>query len=332
MSDPETKAFDGYSINQITSTISHCSLSKMRVLSLLTLLSCTTAFVPQAVKRSTLQTSLQLGAEDLSISRRDVFQTAVAGAAAAATVLTSLSPSPAFAEEGGAIKNVVVAGATGQTGGRIYERLLAQNFVATGGVRNVAKASKSLSGNIQHLDVVVDSVETLAQTLKGADGLIIACGMNPGKNLLRMSAAAHEVDNVGTCKLIDAAKLAGVKKIVMVSSILTDGKAWGQEQSPGYVATNAFGGALDEKLVAEKYLIASGLDYTILRPGGLKGKAPTGALSINKENTLNSGEISRDLVADVSVASLNDAKASKTILEIIEDDGVPPKVFNGLFM
>ena len=87
-----------------------------------------------------------------------------------------------------------------------------------------------------------------------------------------------------------------------------------------------------KKLVAEKYLRASGLDYTIVRPGGLKGKAPTGALSINKENTLNSGEISRDLVADVCVASLNDAKASNTVLEIIEDDGTPPKVFNGLNM
>lgn len=267
---------------------------------------------------------------DSSVSRRTVFQTAIAGAAA--TVLTSIPSSPAFAEEGAAIKNVVVAGATGQTGSRIYERLIAQNFVATGGVRNVAKASKSMTGNLQELDVVVDSVETLTQTLQGADGLIIACGMNPGKNILRMSAAAHEVDNLGTCKLIDAAKQAGVKKVVMVSSILTDGRSWGQEQSPGFVATNAFGGALDEKLAAEKYLKASGLDYTIVRPGGLKAKAPTGALSINPENSLNSGEISRDLVADVSVASLNDAKASKIILEIIEDDGTPPKVFNGLNM
>lgn len=156
--------------------------------------------------------------------------------------------------------------------------------------------------------------------------------MNPGKNLLRMSAAAHEVDNLGTCKLISAAKNAGVKKIVMVSSILTDGRAWGQENSPGFVATNAFGGALDEKLVAEKFLRESGIDYTIVRPGGLKAKGPTGELSINPENTLNSGEISRDLVADVSVACLNDPKASKKVLEIIEDEGKPPKVFNGLVM
>lgn len=118
----------------------------------------------------------------------------------------------------------------------------------------------------------------------------------------------------------------------MVSSILTNGRAWGQEKSAGFVITNAFGGVLDEKLVAENYLKASGLDYTIVRPGGLKAKPPTGALKISGEDTLNSGEISRDLVADVVVACLSDAKVSNKVLEIIEDDGTPPKVFNGLTM
>jgi uncharacterized protein YbjT (DUF2867 family) len=147
-----------------------------------------------------------------------------------------------------------------------------------------------------------------------------------------MNKAAHEVDNLGTCRLVDAAKRAGVKKIVMVSSILTNGRNWGQADSPGFIVTNAFGNVLDEKLVAENYLKSSGIDYTIVRPGGLKAKPPTGALMISGEDTLNSGEVSRDLVADVCVASLTDAKASNKVLEIIEDDGSPPKVFNGLNM
>jgi uncharacterized protein YbjT (DUF2867 family) len=120
--------------------------------------------------------------------------------------------------------------------------------------------------------------------------------------------------------------------VVMVSSILTNGRNWGQEQSPGFVITNAFGNVLDEKLVAENYLRASGLDYTIVRPGGLKAKPPTGALLVFGEDTTNAGEISRDLVADVCVASLTDPKASNKVLEIVEDEGVPAKVFNGLNM
>jgi len=43
-------------------------------------------------------------------------------------------------------------------------------------------------------------------------------------------------------------------------------------------------------------------------------------------------EISRDLVADVCVASITDKKASNKVLEIIEDEDTPPKVFNGLNM
>ena len=147
-----------------------------------------------------------------------------------------------------------------------------------------------------------------------------------------MNAYAHEVDNLGTCRLIDAAKIAGVKKVVMVSSILTNGRAWGQEKLAGFVVTNAFGNVLDEKIVAEKYLRESGMDYTIVRSSGLKAKPPTGPLKISGEDTLNSGKRCRDLDADVCVASLTDKNASNKVLETTEDEGSKPKVFNGLNM
>jgi uncharacterized protein YbjT (DUF2867 family) len=92
---------------------------------------------------------------------------------------------------------------------------------------------------------------------------------------------------------------------------------------------------LEEKLVAEKYLRASGLDWTIVRPGGLKADPPTGTLFVSGETTLNSGEISRDLVADVSVAALFDPKASNQVVEIVESDkdgNAKTGIFNGLKM
>ena len=58
--------------------------------------------------------------------------------------------------------------------------------------------------------------------------------------------------------LLPAAKAAGVKKFVLVTSILTDAGSWGQRDSVGFKITNAFGGVLDEKIVAEKHLKASG--------------------------------------------------------------------------
>ncbi len=247
-------------------------------------------------------------------------------AAAAALAASSVAPSPILAAPP---KTVAVAGATGQTGRRVLERLAAQpGLTVIGGVRDVAKANKALSSSstvvrgamlekvgavdaskvdLRVLDVEKNSVAQIAETLKGAEALVIATGFVPG-NPFKMDAAAHAVDNLGTVALIDGAKAAGVGKVVLITSILTDGPAWGQVNSPGYQVTNAFGHVLEEKLVAEKYLRASGLDWTIVRPGGLKADPPQGGLFVSGENTLNSGEISRDLVADVCVAAISDAQ------------------------
>jgi len=266
-----------------------------------------------------------------SVDRRAALKWTAAG------VATTLAPPPAVAAEG----STFVAGATGQTGRRVLERLAAGGGGVVAGVRNVEKAEKALSESstvvrgamvqqvgavatagvrFQPLDVTKMDGAALQGALAGSDKLVIALGFVPG-NPLKMDAAAHAVDNVGTIALVDAAKAAGVKKVVLVSSILTNGRAWGQESSPGFQVTNAFGHVLDEKLVAEKHLRDSGLDYTIVRPGGLKAKPPTGPLVVAKEDTLNSGEVSRDLVADVCVAALTDAKAKNKVVEIIEGEG-----------
>lgn len=332
----------------------------MKLVTCFLLLSSVQAFAPSLVGpvKSTSTTTSLFGVSSNdnnheSVSRRGVFEKAAVLTGASLWVASS-SAFPAFAEGDAAQgMSVVVAGATGQTGRRVLERLAATpGLKVVGAVRNTEKAAKALaesstvirgamvqkvssidasSVDLKHLDVVKDSVDEMAALLQGSDSLVIALGFVPG-NPLKMNAAAHEVDNVGTCRLVDAAKQAGVKKVVMVSSILTDGRSWGQEKAPGFIITNAFGQVLDEKIVAEKYLRASGLNYTIVRPGGLSAKAPVGALKISGENTLNAGEISRDLVADVCVAALSDPKVSNKVIEIIEDEGEAPKVFNGLSM
>ena len=56
---------------------------------------------------------------------------------------------------------------------------------------------------------------------------VVCCiGFVPG-NPFQMGKAAHEVDNLGTQALVDAAVAAGVKRFVLVSSILTNGRAIG---------------------------------------------------------------------------------------------------------
>lgn len=72
-----------------------------------------------------------------------------------------------------------------------------------------------------------------------------------------------QVDWLGQKAQIDAAKAAGVKHVVVISSM------------GGTDPTNALnklgdGGILMWKRKAEQYLIASGLQYTIIHPGGAR--------------------------------------------------------------
>jgi len=71
--------------------------------------------------------------------------------------------------------------------------------------------------------------------------------------------------------------------MVLVSSILVNGAAIGQFFNPAYIVLNIFGLTLIAKLQAEKYIRKSGIDYTIIRPGGLKNEPPSGNILLAKE-------------------------------------------------
>lgn len=238
-------------------------------------------------------------------------------ASVAAPLFTKGLELPAAAEAG----TVFVAGATGNTGARVVKELQSKGYSVVAGARNVEKAAKifgSSGPRVEPFNVETLDVEAMAKALQGSQLLICATGFVPG-NPFDMGKAAQAVDKEGTIKLVDAAKKAGVQKFVLISSILTNGRAIGQESNPGFVITNAFGGVLDQKLVAENYLKASGLDYTIVRPGGLKDSPPQAGAIITKEDVLLSGEVSRDLVAQVAVDALVKPGASKATVELIEE-------------
>uniref|UniRef100_A0A0G4IDB1 NAD(P)-binding domain-containing protein n=1 Tax=Chromera velia CCMP2878 TaxID=1169474 RepID=A0A0G4IDB1_9ALVE len=302
------------------------------------------AFQPEFSRysqRSFLSLRLRRGIEKLSLStleaetprggsRRERIGEAAANAIAVPLLSAGLLGSPrqvrASALPAGGKSKVVVAGATGQTGMRVVNQLRAlSNVSPVAAVRDPQKGEKIFGADVEKLklDVVKDSPGKMAEALKsaGADALVCAVGFSGG-NPFEWSKQAHAVDNVGTVALIDAAKEAGVKKFVLITSILTDGRAWGQEKSPGFQVTNAFGGVLDEKLTAEKHLKSSGLDFTIVRPAGLRGDGPSRSLVVTKENSLNSGEVSRDTVARVCVSALFAPSSEKKIVEIVETENV----------
>jgi uncharacterized protein YbjT (DUF2867 family) len=263
--------------------------------------------------------------------------TVLSGLVTAASGLGAAA-SPAMADTS-ETTTIAVAGAAGSLGKRVLKQLSAQSRLnIIGLVRNIDKATEKLSKTVPlsntlgggtvklaKLDVVKEAIDDLAQTLKGVKTLFISIGFVPSDPFVKNAGwadAAKAVDNIGTTKLIDAAKVAGVSKVVLVSAILTDAGAWGQRKSTVYQATNFFGGVLDQKLVAEKHLRSSGLDYTILRPGGYTDggfkPAMAGNLVFAGENTFNMGEISRDEFANVCVDALFNPGFNNKVVEVVQ--------------
>ena len=125
--------------------------------------------------------------------------------------------------------------------------------------------------------------------------------------------AGFAVDSVGSINAINAAKAAGVQRFILISSIGVGDSAKALPQA----ALDALANVLVEKTKAENHLIKSGLDYTIIRPGGLLDK-PANGLGVLTEDVMASGIIRRAEVARLIVEALNDAAASNKIYTAIE--------------
>ncbi|WJX90381.1 hypothetical protein P8452_72283 [Trifolium repens] len=229
-------------------------------------------------------------------------------------------------------KKVFVAGATGSTGKRIVEQLLAKGFAVKAGVRDLDKAKTSFSStnpSLQFVKVdVTEGSDKLAEAIgDDTEAVVCATGFRPGWDLL----APWKVDNFGTVNLVEACRKVNVNRFILISSILVNGAAMGQLLNPAYIFLNVFGLTLVAKLQAENHIRKSGINYTIIRPGGLKNDPPTGNIVMEPEDTLYEGSISRDQVAEVAVESLAYPESSYKVVEIVARPDAPKRAYHDLF-
>ncbi len=113
---------------------------------------------------------------------------------------------------------------------------------------------------------------------------------------------SNAVDDVGMKNVIDAAKAAGVSRVVMVSAV-------GVGNSKGAVPPNVYQ-ILEPGLVAkdkgETYLRVSGLTYTIVRPGGLDNGPATNTFALIEDPSGPFERVDRAEVARLTVKALDD--------------------------
>ncbi|XP_073307331.1 uncharacterized protein At2g34460, chloroplastic-like isoform X1 [Primulina huaijiensis] len=229
-------------------------------------------------------------------------------------------------------KKIFVAGATGSTGKRIVEQLLAKGFSVKAGVRDVEKAKSTFPGNNADLQIVnadvTEGATKLAEAISDdSDAVICATGFRPSWDL----TAPWKVDNFGTVNLVEACQKRGVNRFILISSILVNGASMGQLLNPAYIFLNVFGLTLVAKLQAEQHIRKSGINYTIIRPGGLKNDPPKGNIVMEQEDTLSAGTISRDQVAEVAVEALLCPESWYKVVEIVAQTEAPRRSFEELF-
>ncbi|MGD1469532.1 SDR family NAD(P)-dependent oxidoreductase [Vibrio harveyi] len=123
------------------------------------------------------------------------------------------------------------------------------------------------------------------------------------------------VDYLGHCHLIDAACHASLKRFVLVTS-LGCGASW---QYLSERSKAGFGGVVREKSLAEAWLQTSDLDYTIIRPGGLKDGDVTGNGVLVEPKEVH-GLVYRQEVARLIFDMLEDGKGSGEIFHCVDPE------------
>jgi uncharacterized protein YbjT (DUF2867 family) len=214
-----------------------------------------------------------------------------------------------------------VAGATGETGRRIVQQLVAQNIPVRALVRDLAKAKALLPANVELIQGDVLQASGLAGAIGDATHIFCATGARPSLD----PTGPYQVDFEGTKNLVNAAKAKGneqIQQFVFVSSLCVS-----QLLNP----LNLFWAVLVWKKWAEEYLQRSGLTYTIVRPGGLKNEDNTHTIVMAKADTLFEGSIPRAKVAQVCVGAATEPAARNKIVEIVAKPDAPDRPMSELF-
>jgi uncharacterized protein YbjT (DUF2867 family) len=214
---------------------------------------------------------------------------------------------------------VLVAGASGRTGQHVVRELKAAGYRVRALVRNADSAIPALGDGVEYAIGDVRQRPTLDVAMQGVRYAISAVGASPKAP----DNGPEFVDYQGVRNLAEAAAAAKVDQIVVVSSAGVTQK--------DHVLNRLFNNVLIWKGKGEEAVRASGVPYTIVRPGGLIDK-PGGQAGVRLEQgDKGTGMIPRADVARVCVAALNSAAARNRTFELYGAETPPDTDWDGLF-
>ena len=211
-----------------------------------------------------------------------------------------------------------VAGATGETGRRIVAELVKREIPVKALVRNIETAQQILPPEVELVTADILNTDSLASALSDCTVVLCATGARPSFDL----TGPYQVDYQGTKNLVDVAKSLGIEHFVLVTSLCV---------SQFFHTLNLFWLILFWKKQAEEYLQKSGLNYTIVRPGGLKNEDNDHNLVMQSADTLFEGSIPRTKVALVCVEALFIPTSRNQVIEIVANSEAEKQPLEKLF-
>lgn len=211
--------------------------------------------------------------------------------------------------------NVVIVGGHGKIAQRLLKLLAERGDTGRGVIRNPDQA-KDLEA-IGATPIVLDiENREIGDAVAGADAVVFAAGAGAGSG----PARKQTLDFDGAVKLIHAAKAHDISRYLIVSAMgANHPERWSEQMRPYYEA----------KAAADKEVAESGLDYTIVRPGGLTDDPGTGAVEI-AERLDRSGSVSRDDVAAVLAEALTAENTIGKDFDLLGGDTPIPEAVRSL--
>jgi uncharacterized protein YbjT (DUF2867 family) len=211
--------------------------------------------------------------------------------------------------------NVVIVGGHGKVAMRLEKLLADRGDSPRGIIRKTEQADDLEAIGAEPIVLDIENRE-ISDAVAGADAVVFAAGAGPGSG----PARKRTVDYAGAVALMEAALAHDIRRYVMVSAIGADRpERWTDQIRPYYEA----------KAEADRVVSESGLDYTIVRPGGLTDDPGTGKVEV-AERLERSGRVSRDDVAAVIAEVLRADNTIGKSFDLLEGDTEIPQAVRAL--
>jgi uncharacterized protein YbjT (DUF2867 family) len=218
-------------------------------------------------------------------------------------------------------KTVLVVGATGSIGCLVVEEAVRQGFAVRALVRTPSKA-RQFPAQVEVISGDVTRPETLTAALDGVDAIVFTLGSDGAGKV-----GAESVDYGGVRNVLGALG-SRTARIALMTSIGVTNRTGSYNRSTE---------AHDWKRRSERLVRASGLPYTIVRPGWFDYNGPDEHRLVflqgdtRQAGNSSDGVIARSQIAEVLIHSLASDQALRKTFELVATKGPAQKDFDALY-